>query len=65
MGTHTTTDSRQVALGTDDADGIAQIALLQFMYPVGNVVADGTSLLTLGDAQCRQRWASAIASAIV
>jgi hypothetical protein len=49
MGTNTTTDSRQVALGTDDADGIAQIALLQFMYPVGNVVADGTSLLTLGD----------------
>ena len=48
MTTHSTADGRQVALGTDNADGIAQIAFLQLVNPVGNIVADRTALLALG-----------------
>ena len=47
VGTYATAHGRQVALAADNADGVAQVALRQLMYPVGYVVADGASLLTL------------------
>ena len=48
VGTHAPADGGQIALGSDDADGIAHVAFLQLMYPVGDVVADGAALLALG-----------------
>jgi hypothetical protein len=48
MSAHASAHGWQIALGAYDADSIAQIALLQFVNPVGYVIAYRTPLLTLG-----------------
>jgi hypothetical protein len=48
VATDTTANGRQIALGADNADGIAQITFLQLVNPVGNIVADRTAFLALG-----------------
>jgi hypothetical protein len=47
VGTDAPADCWQVALGSDDADGIAQVAFLQFVDPVGYVVFDRAAFLAL------------------
>ena len=47
MTAHATAYGRQVALGTDNTDGITQVSHRQLVNPVRDIVADGASFLTL------------------
>ena len=47
MTADTSADCRQVALGTDDAYGIAHVSFLQLVNPVWDIIFYRASLLTL------------------
>ena len=47
MRTNASAHSREVALLVDDVHGVAKVAHRQLVYPVGYVVANRASLLTL------------------